>query len=127
MEFTGYSSLWKAIIRPPRSEYSVKDLGPPEFKISGMKVVRTDLQIKNKRGHQIHCSHFEPLETDREWNEMPCIIYMHGNSSSRLEALECVPFILPARMTLFCFDFAGAGLSDGEYISLGWWERDDVQ
>ena len=25
-----------------------------------------------------------------------------------------------------CFDFAGCGKSGGDYISLGWWERDDV-
>jgi alpha/beta superfamily hydrolase len=25
------------------------------------------------------------------------------------------------------FDFAGCGLSEGEYISLGWYERDDVE
>lgn len=30
-------------------------------------------------------------------------------------------------MTLFCFDFAGCGLSEGEYISLGWYEREDLQ
>lgn len=29
-------------------------------------------------------------------------------------------------MTLFCFDFAGCGMSGGEYISLGWYERDDL-
>lgn len=27
---------------------------------------------------------------------------------------------------MFCFDSAGCGISEGEYISLGWWERDDV-
>lgn len=27
---------------------------------------------------------------------------------------------------MFCFDFAGCGLSEGEYISLGWYERDDL-
>jgi alpha/beta superfamily hydrolase len=27
---------------------------------------------------------------------------------------------------MFCFDFAGCGLSEGEFISLGWWEREDV-
>jgi len=57
---------------------------------------------------------------------MPCVVYMHGNSSSRLEALEAIPYILPANMTLFCFDFAGCGNSEGEYISLGWHERDDL-
>lgn len=34
--------------------------------------------------------------------------------------------MLPSNISLFCFDFAGCGLSGGEYISLGWWERDDL-
>lgn len=58
---------------------------------------------------------------------MPCVLYMHGNSSCRVEGLECVPYLLPANMTLCCFDFSGCGLSEGEYISLGWHERDDVE
>ena len=51
---------------------------------------------------------------------------MHGNSSCRLEALETVHYLLPQNITMFCFDFAGCGISGGEYISLGWYERDDV-
>jgi len=51
---------------------------------------------------------------------------MHGNSSSRVEAVDIAPFVLGANMTLFCFDFAGCGKSEGEFISLGWHERDDV-
>ena len=90
MEFTGYSSLWKAIIRPPRANYNVKDLGPTEFKVGDTRICRTDINIKSRRGHKIVCSHFEPLECDRQWEELPCVIYMHGNSSCRLEALECV-------------------------------------
>jgi cephalosporin-C deacetylase-like acetyl esterase len=57
---------------------------------------------------------------------MPCVIYLHGNSSSRLEALEAVPYLLPSNITLFCFDFGGCGMSEGEYISLGWYEREDL-
>jgi len=34
---------------------------------------------------------------------------------------------LPSNITLFCFDFPGCGLSEGEFISLGWYERDDVE
>ena len=90
MEFTGYSSFWKAIIRPPRANYKTKDLGPVEFKTGGVRVMRTDITLTNKRGQNIVCSHFEPLESDRQWEEMPCVVYMHGNSSCRLEALECV-------------------------------------
>lgn len=51
---------------------------------------------------------------------------MHGNSSCRLEALELVDYFLTANITLFCFDFPACGLSEGEFISLGWFERDDV-
>lgn len=52
---------------------------------------------------------------------------MHGNASSRLEALEAVSYLLPINVSLFCFDFAGCGMSEGEYISLGWFERDDLE
>ena len=37
-----------------------------------------------------------------------------------------MPFLLQANMTCFCFDFPGCGQSEGEFISLGWHERDDV-
>ena len=93
---------------------------------SGSKVLRTDLEIPSSKNHKMMCSHFEPLETVRQWKTMPCVIYMHGNSSCRLEALELVEYFLSANITLFCFDFPGCGLSEGEFISLGWFERDDV-
>jgi pimeloyl-ACP methyl ester carboxylesterase len=127
MEFTGYSTLWKAIIRPPRAQYTPDKLGPHEFAMDGRRVCRTDFEVKNKRGLKFVCSHFEPLESERKWKEMPCIIYLHGNSSCRMEALDCIQYILPANMTFCCLDFPGCGLSEGEYISLGWHERDDVE
>jgi hypothetical protein len=27
-------------------------------------------------------------------------------------------------VSVFAFDFAGSGMSDGEYVSLGWYERE---
>ena len=36
-------------------------------------------------------------------------------------------YLLPHNITLLCFDFAGCGLSEGEYISLGWFEKDDLK
>jgi alpha-beta hydrolase superfamily lysophospholipase len=43
-----------------------------------------------------------------------------------MEALELVPIFLPENITVFCLDWAGCGLSEGKYISLGWWEREDL-
>jgi len=54
-------------------------------------------------------------------------VYLHGNASSRYEALPYLQFLLPSNITLFCFDFSGCGQSEGEYISLGWWEREDLK
>ena len=35
--------------------------------------------------------------------------------------------LLPQNITVFAFDFSGSGKSEGEYISLGWYEREDVK
>ena len=34
--------------------------------------------------------------------------------------------LLPENISVFAFDFSGAGLSDGEYLSLGYYEKADV-
>jgi len=120
----GYDGIWKAIIRPEREEYIMDNLGPAEFRLRDKKYKRTDLQITNKRGLTLECSHFEPVK--RIAKQLPCVIYLHGNASSRLEALHTIEALLPVNITLFCFDFAGCGKSQGDYISLGWHERDDV-
>lgn len=121
-----YSELWKAIIRPPRDTYEIKDLGPTVFSIENRTYQRTDLSLKNSRGHNLVCSHFEPIPSERVAERLPCVIYLHGNCSSRLEAISTLPVLLPFNITVFCFDFAGSGLSDGEYLSLGYYERDDL-
>lgn len=121
-----YDELWKAIIRPPRDSYEISDLGDTEFTIDRRAFTRKDIELVNPRGFTLQCSHFEPIESERVAHQLPCVIYLHGNCSSRIEALNVAPVLLPCNITLFCFDFAGSGLSGGEYISLGWYERDDL-
>ena len=58
---------------------------------------------------------------------MPVVIYLHGNSSSRLEGLKIATELLKRDINIFVFDFAGCGLSEGEYISLGWHEKEDLK
>ena len=119
-----YAHLWKAIIRPPRDEYEMEDLGPSKFHIAGLICQRTDFELTNPRGLKLKCSHFEPV--DRVTEQLPCVIYLHGNCSSRVEALPCVAALLPSNITLLCLDLSGSGKSDGEYVSLGYHERDDL-
>eukprot|EP00512_Aurantiochytrium_limacinum_P009703 CAMPEP_0171550556 /NCGR_PEP_ID=MMETSP0960-20121227/7137_1 /TAXON_ID=87120 /ORGANISM="Aurantiochytrium limacinum, Strain ATCCMYA-1381" /LENGTH=772 /DNA_ID=CAMNT_0012099519 /DNA_START=67 /DNA_END=2384 /DNA_ORIENTATION=- len=124
----GYDELVHAIIRPPRAEYSESVLGPTVFTVDGVVFEREDLELRNKRGQKLVCSHWKPRHMNSEDAQpMPCVIYLHGNASCRAEALETLPLILSSGMTLFALDFAGSGHSEGDYISLGWYEREDLE
>lgn len=83
--------------------------------------------MKNKSGNTIYCSHFQPVKEERVSAKLPCVVYMHGNCSSRIEALSPASVLLPYNITVFCFDFSGCGLSEGEYVTLGYKEKDDLQ
>lgn len=122
-----YDDLWKAVIRPPKDPYTEKDLGPEKFIIHSKNYKRTDFTLKNKRGHKLACSYWEPFDEEREYARLPCVVYLHGNSSSRAEAVYEVKYLLPMNVTLFAFDFSACGQSEGDYISLGWYEREDVE
>jgi hypothetical protein len=86
---------------------------------------------------KIVCSHWEPFDRERRAEELPCIIYMHGNSSARVEAVPQLPLAcvlefacdslqgpltlfrpllrLSLGATLLAFDFTGSGQSEGQW------------
>ena len=121
-----YDDLWKAIIRPNKDEYTQDELGPFKFEFKGKCYKRTDFELINKRSQKIECSFWEPFDEEREKPRLPCVIYLHGNSSSRCEAYPEVKYLLQRNITVFSFDFCGCGKSEGEYISLGYYEKKDV-
>mmetsp|Transcript_145887 Transcript_145887/g.379263 ORF Transcript_145887/g.379263 Transcript_145887/m.379263 type:complete len:463 (+) Transcript_145887:54-1442(+) len=121
-------AIWNLLIRPPRASYEASQLGPREFTVQGVRAVRRDVRLRTKRGTRLACSHFVPRQ-DREQaplRKFPVIIYLHGNSSSRLEASSVVEALISQSISLFCYDAAGCGHSDGKYVSLGWHEREDL-
>lgn len=119
-----YNQAWKAVIRPPRNSYSVEELGPVRFNLGKSLYKRTDLRLKSPRGHMLECSHFLPARIPEE--KQPCVVYLHGNSSSRLEALSVLPLLLPLDVSIFCLDLSGSGRSQGDYVSLGHNEEEDL-
>mmetsp|Transcript_14316 Transcript_14316/g.23697 ORF Transcript_14316/g.23697 Transcript_14316/m.23697 type:complete len:462 (+) Transcript_14316:162-1547(+) len=120
----GYQELVNAIIRPPRCQYSEQHLGPSKFKFCGKEFQRTDFKVTNPRNLEVCCSHWEPKE--RSNPILPCVIYMHGNSSSRLECLPNLAMLLSLGITVLAIDFAGSGSSEGDHVSLGYFEKDDL-
>ena len=124
---SSYQELWKAIIRPYRDDYSDKDLGPKKFRLNKKFYKRTDFSLVNSRNIRIMCSFWEPYDEEREFSRLPCVIYLHGNSSSRCEVIPNLKYLLPLNITVLAFDFTACGRSEGEYISLGWYEILDVE
>ncbi|CAD8182709.1 unnamed protein product [Paramecium octaurelia] len=116
--------LWKPIVRPPRHNYRLKDMGNEIFMVQDTVTKRSDFEFQNSRGLTLQCSLFEPIRMQDKPH--PCMIYLHGNSSSRVEALTIVEYLLPNNIAVCGIDLSGSGQSQGEYISLGYYESKDV-
>ena len=122
-----YESLWKAIIRPPRDYYREDDLGSNIFNFSGRSYIRKDFEIVDFRGKILKVSFIEPELKDRPCDIMPCVIYVHANASSRLEGINMKRYLLKNSINICAFDFEGSGYSEGEYISLGYHEKNQLR
>ncbi|KAK8893776.1 hypothetical protein M9Y10_022205 [Tritrichomonas musculus] len=115
-----------AIIRPPRKVYDNAAI-PMTLKVDNSETfIRYPVTFRNNRNQNIvgsiyHSSNHSPM------NGGPCVIYLHGNASSQLEGQFLVPNICKYGIFVFCFDFCGCGNSDGKYISLGYFEKQDTE
>jgi pimeloyl-ACP methyl ester carboxylesterase len=115
-----------AIIRPPRHEYDPTTvpvlLEGPDKRLYN----RHPMNFINARDQRICGS----VYVDSKNNLMdggPCVVYMHGNASSQWEGQFLVPNLCRRGIAVYCFDFAGCGVSDGDFVSLGHFESMDVE
>ena len=123
-----YSSLINTIIRPPRSNhYTPDDLCSPNFEYQEKKYERIEITLSNKKNYKLQCSIIKLIQQTKTKKKRPIVIYLHGNSSNREEGMLNVPLLLRHGLNVFLFDFSGSGLSEGEYISLGYNEADDLE
>ncbi|CAK0881412.1 unnamed protein product [Prorocentrum cordatum] len=132
----GPDEVWDLIIKPPRMRYSNLELVgryPESFKVGRWPVRRTDFQLVNDRSMTLECTIFQPragLDSSVQsppGQERACVVFCHGHGSNRLNGFQLVPILLPLNISLVCFDFAGSGMSGGEFTSLGYYERDDLR
>jgi pimeloyl-ACP methyl ester carboxylesterase len=111
-----------AIIRPPRRDYSADSFSASP---DGGAHLRHALTSVNERGQKLIGSIYVG-SAYRLGADLPCVVYMHGNASSQLEGQFLVPNLCPHGIAVCLFDFAGCGHSDGDYVSLGFWESADL-
>jgi pimeloyl-ACP methyl ester carboxylesterase len=123
-----YENCWKFIIRPPRDDYDLSELNLDcKYLDTKEQYIREDYKIKSKRGFLMQCSFYRVNPKKREPVVRPAVIYLHGNSSCRVEGKKMAIYLLNKGIDLFVFDFPGCGKSEGEYISLGYHEKEDVK
>lgn len=117
------------ICRPPRKSYAEEDLGPPRYLLQDQMCIRRDMELRTRSRMRIKASHYLPVNSDTLEVErpVPCVVYLHGNSGSRMDADDIVDPFLVEKISVFSIDFSGCGLSDGEYVTLGWRERGDLE
>ncbi len=124
-------TLADLIIRPQRADYRTDELvggSTGKFAVRGGKrCVRLDFSLPNARGHTLEASLFAPDVGEGGLAGMPCIVYGHGNCGCRLDAGDVVRLMLPHDVCVACLDFAGSGLSGGDFITLGALEPQDLK
>lgn len=86
----------------------------------------TNFVVKNEKQERLQCT-FTTLENVEEGTKRPCVVYMHGNAGNKHEGNSYAPLLLPLGFDLLTFDFSGCGNSDGEWVTLGWKEKDDLK
>lgn len=110
-------------MRPPKDEYAEEYLGPSFLHFRDKNYYRKDIVIRNRRGENLKCCFFVPFNHNEN---TPCVIYSHSISSSQLEVLDNLHILLNAECSVFSYDCAGCGLSDGLYTAVGWNDSQDL-
>jgi pimeloyl-ACP methyl ester carboxylesterase len=112
----------EVIVRPPRSYYDLEDLPSVELGDPHPPVDRCPIRFRDRLGQTIVGSLYP--STSFCYDRM--LIYLHGNMGSQREGRFAVPFFAPHNISVFLFDFAGSGESEGDFVSLGETESDDI-
>ena len=76
---------------------------------------RENFEVKHTDNLKLNLTTFTP-----EYNNNAIFLYLHGNSSSKLESMSIVRF-LPKEFAIAAFDFIGCGKNqERDSISLGY-------
>jgi hypothetical protein len=86
-------------------------------------------KLYNLRHERLKCSLIRHKNSDKKKLSLhansKCLLYLHGFGSSRLEALSLVE-LLPQEFCLCIFDLSGSGKSEGDLVTYGMKEKEDI-
>ena len=124
--------LCMKILKPPKNDYHISDLGislfltkgAPFFMNDGVEVTGHEIEIASAAGLFIQSSFFD---TNDEERRKTCVVYLHSISGSRLEGLAAMREVTKMGYSFMCFDFPGCGNSEGSILTLGLREKEDLR
>ena len=99
-----------------------QDEGFLQFTAQGVKNLKLAHQNSESTAH----TYYQGSTKTRKRRRDPVVIYLHGNSSGRTEVIPQLGHLLSLGVSVVAFDFAGSGKSEGEFVSLGYYEREDL-
>ena len=145
-----YRNAWETLIKPKKYHYDIFDLGEKEKTVKGQSIIREDFEVVNSQGFKIAGSFFYPKRYQKftrgnqsifdnfrnslakvdnlekiNGSDLPVVIYLHSHSGNRLEGLNLIELFCP-NFGVCLFDFSGCGHSEGDYVTLGIKEQNDL-
>eukprot|EP00466_Bigelowiella_natans_P020845 jgi/Bigna1/87133/estExt_fgenesh1_pg.C_170040 len=139
----------KSFVRHTRhwASYGTRALGPRFQKLTlwngdNITIERRDFHVRNRRNYSLECTLYIPFTTDAKAKKAAAqkvaskdkevrkdvILYCHGASGGRLDGLtDAWEIAMQHRIALCTFDFSGCGLSQGDTVTLGFFEEDDIR
>ena len=120
-----YKQLSDVLLKPNKFNYDPDfDLFESESPIKGVPIIREDFKIQNDDQLNLACHPFYPETVDRDPINLVCFLHTRGGSA--LEGKFLLSAMLP-NVAVLLFNFAGSGISEGEYVSLGMNETRDFK
>ena len=93
---------------------------------SGTSSTNRKLKLSHQKSESTAHTYYRGATKSRKRRRDPVVIYLHGNSSGRTEVIPQLGHLLSLGVSVVAFDFAGSGKSEGEFVSLGYYEREDL-
>lgn len=122
-----YDTLWQTFIRPPKKSYPIDTLGPDKRKMSdNISYDRLDSTVKNHKNLKLEFSIFQIKGPSSIVKPKACMVYLHSHGGNRTEGTFILKHAYQLGLNVCLFDFSGSGISEGDYVTLGFEEHHDI-
>ena len=122
-----YDKIWKSFIRPNRRPYPLELLGPNRRRMDEhLSYERHDGSINNHKNLKLKYTLFTLTGPPNCVKRNHCMIYLHSHGGNRSEGVFLQKYAYKLGMHLCVFDFSGSGMSEGEFVTLGFEEHHDI-